>query len=454
MAGIKMRTERVQFSDAEIRAQAVVHDVRELRDVRYPELRLRFGVGRQRATWSVVIDRQWHKVGRWPGLTAKAAVAALPSVLRRLAESPRASAAVGSWRTAGELLGWYEARMQTDRNLSAKRKETIASVIRCHLAPKLGTVLLADLDKPTLDQQLIWPLQAGFSLAYTRLVFGVLMVAFRTAQRLSMISANPLAGLKFTDFVKARQQARDSALRPDHVEQLLSQWGERYPLAPDAVALAVLMLACGTRVGETRQAKWSDFSHTTRLWHLAATATKTRKGHVLPLTPQLTAFLERYQATQRGRGYTGAYLFPGGRGKPITARQATAWFTTLSAGEWRSHDLRKVARTSWLEIGIDYLIGELLLNHAMGFTAQSYIHTHAEQQKRDALERWHAHLDQRGFGRIHRQAFAGESATQQASGASNGAVCGLNSPQTDERGHFIAPAPAQHADQPAHEDPQ
>ncbi|MCY1308678.1 hypothetical protein D9M70_587070 [compost metagenome] len=51
---------------------------------------------------------------------------------------------------------------------------------------------------------------------------------------------------------------------------------------------------------------------------------------------------------------------------------------------------------------MDYLIGDLLLNHAMGFAAQTYIHTTADDLKLDALKRWHGWLDQRGFSDIHR----------------------------------------------------
>jgi hypothetical protein len=60
-----------------------------------------------------------------------------------------------------------------------------------------------------------------------------------------------------------------------------------------------------------------------------------------------------------------------------------------------------VARTGWADIGIDHLIGELLINHAMGHNVKVYIQSDVMSRKRDALEKWHAHLDQRGFDLIH-----------------------------------------------------
>jgi len=60
-----------------------------------------------------------------------------------------------------------------------------------------------------------------------------------------------------------------------------------------------------------------------------------------------------------------------------------------------------VSRTTWTDLGIDGHIGEMLLNHTLGKIASTYIHTQAMQQRRAALEKWHAWLDGIGFGAIH-----------------------------------------------------
>ena len=76
-------------------------------------------------------------------------------------------------------------------------------------------------------------------------------------------------------------------------------------------------------------------------------------------------------------------------------------FRRLGQGERTSHDLRKVARTGWADIGIDHLIGELLINHAMGHNVKVYIQSDVMSRKLDALTQWHGHLDQKGFALIH-----------------------------------------------------
>ena len=76
-------------------------------------------------------------------------------------------------------------------------------------------------------------------------------------------------------------------------------------------------------------------------------------------------------------------------------------FASLAKGEWSSHDLRKVARTAWTDLGVDYMVGELLLNHAMKDLDATYIHTTAESLKRHALETWHQQLDNLGLMALH-----------------------------------------------------
>lgn len=99
-------------------------------------------------------------------------------------------------------------------------------------------------------------------------------------------------------------------------------------------------------------------------------------------------------------GYHGAYLFPANRRGPLSATAASKVFSELSNRQWTSHDVRKVARTCWMDLGVDYLVGEMLVNHALRNMDATYIHTTAEALKRQALERWHDHLDRLGLNAL------------------------------------------------------
>jgi integrase len=394
-------TMTVAFSDAEIRRRADDPGAVLMRDPRHPGLYFRFTEARPRGTWSLVVRKKWNRIGAYPDLSAKAVLAALPDLRMRLSTDPEAGAAVSPWATLGELLNWYADRMSRDRNLSDKRKATGKSAIACHLIPRVGALAIADVRHGTLDTQLMWPLQEALSLEFVRLIFGLLVVACRQAHTLGLIPSNPMAGIKFSDFSKTKIKAKPARLRGVQIEGLLGQLHELFEFDPQPAMLALMMLCHGTRIGETRKAQWSHISLAERTWYLPVGNTKTRVEHSLPLTEQVCNLLIRYRAAQQASHYDGDCLFRSHSGKGMSEGQASAVFTGLGKGEWSSHDLRKLARTGWADLGIDFLIGEMLINHAMGHNVQAYIHTTVEERKRAALELWHAHLDQKGFALIH-----------------------------------------------------
>jgi integrase len=397
----KIKTLTVKLSDAEIVRNAKLEHVRDLRDAGHPALHFRFAKNRARGSWYLVHKRRWHRIGAFPGLSAKQVLAELPAVRLRVAAD--SGSAISQWVTAGELLNWYADRMARDRNLSVKRKNTGASAMKCHLLPRLGDLPLVEVSKATLDKLFMWPLQESLSIDYVRLAFQLLALAFRQALKLGLITSNPMAGIKFSDFSKTKVGVKPSRLRGVQLQDLLSELGQVMLRHPADAMLALMMLCHGTRIGETRQARWSHISLAEREWFIPAEHTKTGVEHHLPLTDQVRALLIQYRDTQTNGGYDGQYLFPARNGKALSEGQASAVFARLGKGEWTSHDLRKVARTGWADIGIDHLIGELLINHAMGHNVKVYIQSDVMSRKRDALEKWHTHLDQKGFGLIHEQ---------------------------------------------------
>ena len=417
----KIQTLTVKLSDAEIGRNAKLEHVRDLRDAGHPALHFRFSKNRTRGSWYLLNKRRWHRIGAFPDLSAKQVLAALPAV--RLRVSADAGSTISQWTTTGELLTWYADRMARDRSLSAKRKNTGASAMKCHLLPRLGDLPLVEVNKATLDNLFMWPLQEALSIDYVRLAFQLLALAFRQALKLGLITSNPMAGIKFSDFSKAKVGIKPSRLRGVQLQDLLGELGQAMANDPADAMLALMMLCHGTRIGETRQARWPHISLAEREWFIPAEHTKTGVEHHLPLTDQVRSLLIQYRETQTARGYDGQYLFPARNGKALSEGQASAVFTRLGKGEWTSHDLRKVARTGWADLGIDHLIGELLINHAMGHNVKVYIQSDVMGRKRDALEKWHAHLDQKGFSLIHGQTGVRFGESGNTLQAANGKAC-------------------------------
>lgn len=394
-------TREVKLSEAEVRRQAADRTVRDLRDPRHPGLYLRFWSSRERATWHLVRGKKWVPVARWPEASVASVIAELPALRQRLLRDPATAPVVSGMATVGQLLDWYSDRMARDRSLSAKRKAGARSAIAQHLKPRLDDLAVAGVNADALDKHLMWPCQAEVSLSYLRQMFALLLTAFRQALQLGLIDRNPMAGMRFNDFTKAKILPKAARLRDVQLPELMQHLAQAFEQEPGDAMLALMMLAHGTRIGETRMARWSEISLAAAEWFIPAANTKTRTEHRLPLTAQVSALLSRYRAIQQARGYEGVYLFPNRRGLPLSETQASMVFTRLGHGKWTSHDLRKVSRTTWTDLGIDGHIGEMLLNHTLGKIASTYIHTQAMQQRRAALEKWHAWLDGIGFGAIH-----------------------------------------------------
>ncbi|EQM67121.1 hypothetical protein L682_23270, partial [Aquipseudomonas alcaligenes OT 69] len=312
--------------------------------------------------------------------------------------------------------------------------DDVGTALDRHLLPALGEVVLLDLNSDAVDRQLIWPLMESLSPAYVRQILRVLLAALRQAVKLKLLLANPLDGVKFSDFVAKRIKPKAARLHAMLVQKLLADLCETFRKAPRSAMLALLMLTHGTRIGETRKARWRHFSFTESIWLIPDQNTKTGVQHELPLTRQVVALLKRYQEHQRNTLGQQDYLFPGANGQPLSARQASALFREISAGEWTSHDLRKVARTSWTELGVDYLVGELLVNHALPDMATTYIKTHARRLQREALELWCAWLDERGFDAIHSKTEASSADSQNSDEASSSGLDTAIPPPTHRRG--------------------
>ena len=427
MMNDQVKTLTVIMTDAEIRRHADRAHVRALRDARHPTLHFRYStVDRSRGSWHVVVRGKWGKAGNYPGINAKLMQSTLPAILARRSADPDAASTTSSWTTVGDVLTWYTDRMTRDRGLSAKRKASAQSALRCHLVPKLQHVELASLNRAALDKLLMWPMQEKYELSFVRSVYGVLAAAFRQATRLALVGANPMAELKYSDFVRTRIKPKPARLRGDDVPALLIDLQERITRAPLESMLALLMLCHGTRLGETRLARWKNVNVATGQWFIPAPDTKTKAEHTLPLTGQACALIERYRAMQLAIGYQGPYLFPGRSGEAISATKASTLFAGMAGREWSSHDLRKVARTAWADLGVDYMVGEMLLNHAMKDLDATYIHTTAEGLKRQALESWHDHLDKLGFAPLHNGTYAGHESTSESMQASETVACSAN----------------------------
>ncbi|MFJ4393717.1 tyrosine-type recombinase/integrase [Pseudomonas sp. NPDC089396] len=379
-------TRYIEFSDAAIRRAAADEDVRDLRDARYPGVRLRFRQDRRQGTWDVRHDGKWKKAGNWPVMTWNDFQDALPAIRSARAGGAQPTRMSGALLTVGDLLAWHLNRLLNDRMVSGSRKAGYRSMVGNWLLPRLGPVLLATLDRELVDRLLIQPMRRILAPATVVHGYRMLVAAIHAAQALRLLPSNPLEGVKVSDFGLGPLKPKEARLLPKDVPALAAELVALLPSKPSSALLPLLMLATGARVGETRRARWSDFDLGAAVWVIPAERTKTRTRLELPLSPALVALLGWYQGVQAWKH--SVFLFPGDRGQPLSSSAAQECIRAVSGGGWSSHDLRKLARAGWALLGVDYLVAELLLNHAMPGLSATYVQADLSRQKREAMALW------------------------------------------------------------------
>jgi len=306
----------------------------------------------------------------------------------------------GELRTTGDVLSWWLRRVEQKYPANSDYRKNVISMTRVNILPALGRVAIKKLDRRVVDDKLIWRMGGdGKKPATQQKAIQVLRRAFATAEKTGRIKINPMASITFKDFDSAPIKSKPAALSRIDLPPLVEQLSEAFDKDPVNGLLPLMMLAHGTRISETLKATWAHISRAERFWVIPAN--KSSRLHELPLTPQVLALLARYRAALPDARAQGDWVFPVRGGARLSATTAHSMFRSISGGKWSSHDLRKLMRASLSELGVDHFIGERLINHSLGKTAETYLTRDVAGRCREALELWHARLDECGFAIAH-----------------------------------------------------
>ena len=386
-------TVRCKISEAQIKKYSRDSQVRQLKDERY-SLYLRFKQNRIQGAWFFMEyksgKQKSHRLGQYPNLSAVHAFTVLQNLVADLSTGNRSS--TNEFQTIDELLIWNLDREIRSEQLSKERLVMLKSITEGHLIPNLHGTSINGLQHRDIESLLMKSLrERHYSISYMRVIFQALKTSFNKALKLRLLTYNPLNNMKFTDFVSTPIDVKGCKVRPSDVPNILEQIQNSDPFAR---ILSLLMLTHGTRIGETRKAKWRHICFKTKRWTIPKHNTKTKKEMIYPLSNEMVLLLQSFKQWQLDHYYQGNNVFPNSKydKAPIHRGTASDFVKSVSKGEWTAHDLRKLARTVWADIGIDYLVAETLLNHAKGKLDQAYIHTHIEFQKSEALNRYHLWL--------------------------------------------------------------
>jgi integrase len=242
----------------------------------------------------------------------------------------------------------------------------------------------------------------GHSEPRARGFFVVLSSFFTWCARNRLVDVNPCRTVPRP----APAVVRDRVLSQDEIRWFWkacdSADAPRVPGAPKPFAVLLkLLLLTGQRLDEVAGMTREEL-HDDGTWHLAGTRTKNKKAHVVPLPPLARDLI----ATMPGES---GFLFTTTGTSPVsgwsrTKKRLDAAMLALAREErgpkatippWRLHDVRRVAVTGMVELGVPPHVVELVVNHVSGHkagVAGVYNKSEMLPERKAALERWAKHI--------------------------------------------------------------
>lgn len=174
--------------------------------------------------------------------------------------------------------------------------------------------------------------------------------------------------------------------------EIASVYNATHKLSSPFDSYAKFLILSGQRRSEVARMTWDELDFEQKIWTLPASRSKNKCQHTIPLTSAALELLAQLPRTSK-------YVFESqvNKGNPINSfgKMVTHWKKHTWAKDWRLHDLRRTAASGMGEIGVFQHVIGAVLNHrtitASGITAV-YNRYQYDKEKRDALERWQAHL--------------------------------------------------------------
>jgi integrase len=332
----------------------------------YPEIGLaeaRRRAGRMRADVRDGADPTAAKRARRATEAAKRKGVAGAATLRELLDSFERLKA----KPAG-LRSWADMRQMIEHNFVDFLSKALPDLTRGDFRAVLDAAV-------TLGA----PISGKRAARYLARVFG-------WAVERELVPANPAAGLALDELTRP-ERVRQRVLNDDEIRAV---WRAATEAGAPFGDLARFYLLTGLRRDEAAALRWADLDGGT----LVLGATKTDEPHRLPLSTAALAIV-------KAQPERGPFVFTLRTGAAAAGRHTnwhrenTKLVARASTAPWTWHDLRRTARTLLARIGVDDLVAELILNHALpGKLRRTYNLHRYQDEMRAALERLAAVVEQ------------------------------------------------------------
>ncbi|MGA7453081.1 MAG: tyrosine-type recombinase/integrase [Rhodoplanes sp.] len=199
----------------------------------------------------------------------------------------------------------------------------------------------------------------------------------------AVIDQSPADGVP----LPAKEVARDRVLKDDELAKVIRaarEIGDPYGAIVEFLALT------GQRREEVAQLRWEELDLGQRIWILPRSRAKNDKGHIVHLSEQALAVLNRLDRK-------GPYVFSLFGTKSFsnfsTAKRRLDQLSGVTG--WRLHDLRRTCVSGMARLGIAPHVADKILNHQSGTisgVAAVYQRHEFLVERQQALDLWGSHV--------------------------------------------------------------
>jgi integrase len=252
-------------------------------------------------------------------------------------------------------LNWFTVKKSEIKPDTAK---DLWRSLELHVFPTLGGYPISKITAPiTID--VLKPIAAKGTLETVKRLSQRLNEIMAYAVNTGLIHANPLSGIKAA-FKKPSKQNMPT-LTPSELPELL----ESLQYASIKLVTRCLIewqLHTMVRPSEAAGAKWSEINTDNMIWNIPAERMKKDREHLVPLTPESLAILNRLKPISGHR----EFIFPADRDPKRHTNEQTANAAIKRMGyqgRLVAHGLRALASTTLNEHGFDADVIESALAH-------------------------------------------------------------------------------------------
>jgi len=359
---------------------------------------------------------QFYRLGAYPGLSLAQARERCREI-RNLVDQGIDPKAELERRRASEV---SERKAQEEQALHARATATYEDLVRIYTASIDNATTRSEIDRllqkdahPLLQGKRVTEIDPSDVRAVLararkrdakRVVF--MLHSYLHAAFVYALSAQEVDGLLFplTTNPVAAVKRPDSGMTPCSrvlsKEEIPTLWqaltADAARISPMTIGAIRLMLLTGQRLQEILRTRWDQLDFADGTWSFPREQTKTKRAHLLPMTPMIKEALKRIPRCS-------TLVFPRARQPPegpaiaMPFRSITQAIERLCARHalepFTPRDLRRTCTTHWARIGIQPSVRFLLQNRAVNDIEETHYNVYdGLPEKRQALERWEQEL--------------------------------------------------------------